>query len=122
MARVDLGLSDEEFLLLAPVSLHALTERLTVRDKKLRYHAAILEAAIYNVNRDSEKRPEPFTANDFMPDESRHSEQDEMKEFVLAVERGEFEEPDPAQVKAFTQGLMSQFRMKQGIVRTTLKS
>ena len=121
MSRVDLNLSDDEFLLMSPVALHALTERLSVRDKKLRFHAAILEAAIYNVNRETEKHPEPFTADEFMPDESRHSEADEMKEFVLAVERGEFENPDPSQVKAFTQGLMSQFKVNQGIVRTADK-
>ena len=70
--------------------------------------AAVICSVIANVNRDPDRRAEPFTPADFMP--GAKTEEDEMREFVEAVQRGEKFETDPAALEQFKQQLHSTFR------------
>jgi hypothetical protein len=63
---------------------------------------------IANVNRDSERKPEPFTAADFMP--GAKTEEDDMREFVEKVQRGDSFEVDPAEVENFRRTMAATFR------------
>lgn len=42
--------------------------RLEVRDRKAMTGAAMVSAELWNINRDRERHPEPFTASDFLPE------------------------------------------------------
>jgi hypothetical protein len=57
--------------------------------------AAAIQAAIFNVNNDWDKRPQGWVPADFMPGAVIKSERDELLEFAEAVARGDtFDEPD----------------------------
>jgi hypothetical protein len=63
----------------------ALCDR-AIAARKMRSLAAFeIVAAIYNVNRDPEKRKEPFTALDFMPDAPREPEKQQTVDEMIAV-------------------------------------
>lgn len=62
---------------------------------------------IANVNRDSDRKPEPFTAADFMP--GAKTEEDDMREFVEKVQRGDSFEVDPAEVDNFRRTMAATF-------------
>lgn len=64
--------------------------------------------AIYNVNNDYEKNPEGFSPMDFMP--GAKSADDDMREFVEAVERGDKFETSAEEIAAFRSGIESTFR------------
>lgn len=69
---------------------------------------------IANVNRDSDRKPEPFTAADFMP--GAKSEEDEMREFVEMVQRGESFEVDPEEAASFRRIMAATFgNLKPGL-------
>jgi hypothetical protein len=68
IARADLGLSDDEFLEMIPAALELLMRRLEVWDRKALYGAAMICAEQWNIGRDREKHPEPFTAKHFLPE------------------------------------------------------
>lgn len=63
---------------------------------------------VANVNRDSERKPEPFTAADFMP--GAKTEEDDMREFVEKVQRGESFEVDPVEIDNFRRTMGGTFR------------
>jgi hypothetical protein len=71
------------------------------------YPAALICSVLANVNRDAEKRPEPFQPADFMP--GAKSEEDEMREFVEAVQRGETFETDPHDLERFKRQMQETF-------------
>ena len=71
------------------------------------YPAALICSVIANVNRDPDKRSEPWQPADFMP--GAKSEHDEMREFVEAIERGDAFEVDPEEMAAFKKDLESTF-------------
>jgi hypothetical protein len=60
------------------------------------------------VNRDAERRPEPWQPADFMP--GAKSEEDEMREFVERVQRGDTFETDPDDLERFKRQMMSSFK------------
>jgi hypothetical protein len=62
-----LRLSDAEFLRETPYSLDLLMKRAKNADFKFFNGFAKVQAIIANVNRDPEKKREPFTEFDFMP-------------------------------------------------------
>ena len=72
------------------------------------YPAALICSVLANVNRDAEKRPEPWQPADFMP--GAKSEEDEMREFVEAVQRGDTFETDPEDLERFKQQMVANFR------------
>ncbi len=45
----------------------ALLERHIANIKRQDYHAALICAVLANINRDPQKKPDPFTPADFMP-------------------------------------------------------
>lgn len=67
-ARIDLGLTDEEFLLISPTALGALFDRSMIRRRESRYGFAMVCAEIWNVNNNWDKNPSGFSADNFMPD------------------------------------------------------
>jgi hypothetical protein len=71
------------------------------------YPAALICSVLANVNRDSEKRPEPWQPADFMP--GAKSEEDEMREFVEAIQRGDTFETDPEDLDRFKRQMVSTF-------------
>src|SRR5260370_42630604 len=68
IARFDLGLTDLEFLEEAPRSLDLQIERLKRREFKDYQIGAKVSCILANVNRDTTKKPEPFTELDFIPE------------------------------------------------------
>lgn len=72
------------------------------------YPAAMVCSVMANVNRDSDQRPEPYTPADFMP--GAKSEEEEMREFVEAVQRGDKFETDPEDLARFKRQMESTFR------------
>jgi len=67
MARIDLGLSDEEFLRETPYSFGLLLRRAEFADFKLWRGTAQVACILANVHRDSKKKPDPFSELDFIP-------------------------------------------------------
>jgi hypothetical protein len=69
--------------------------------------AALVCAVLANINRDPDKRSEPFTTADFLP--GAKTEEDEMREFAEAVARGETFEADPEESAAFRRQMQASF-------------
>lgn len=67
MARIQLGLSDEDFLQETPYSLSLLMEQADLKDFKQARGTAMVAAILANVHRDSKKQPKAFTEMDFIP-------------------------------------------------------
>jgi hypothetical protein len=65
-------------------------------------------SVLANVNRDPERRPEPWQPADFMP--GAKSEEDEMREFAEAVMRGDSFEADPDAIEEFKRQMTSSFK------------
>jgi hypothetical protein len=72
------------------------------------YPAALVCSVLANVNRDPDKRPEPWQPADFMP--GAKSEEDEMREFAEKVMRGEKFEPDLEAIATFKQQMRVSFK------------
>lgn len=68
-------------------------------------------SVLANINRDTDRRPEPYTTDHFMP--GAKSDEDEMRDFVEAIQRGDSFEPDPDQADAFKRQMEATFG-KQG--------
>jgi hypothetical protein len=66
-----------------------------------------VQAALYNVNNDWDKRPQGWSAADFMP--GAKTEKDEMREFVEAVQRGDKFEMDPDEAALFRRQMEASF-------------
>jgi len=65
------------------------------------------------VNIDPEKRPQGFSAADFMPGAVVKSERDELIEWAEQVISGEsFEEPDPEELRRFQTGMRENFNLQ----------
>lgn len=67
IARVDLGMTEEQFLACSPREFDAFCNRLHTIDRKQQLNAALICSVIANVNRDPKFRPKAFTPEDFMP-------------------------------------------------------
>lgn len=68
LARIDLGLSAAEFWRMTLRELMGLLDRkLEVRRREIDLPAALIASLFANANRDTEKRAEPFTVDDFLP-------------------------------------------------------
>lgn len=80
-------------------------ERAKVARDEGRWLVAGLKAEIWNVNLAADDR---LSAADFMP--GRKSEEDEMREFVEKVQRGESFSIDPAQATEFRRKMEESFR------------
>jgi hypothetical protein len=80
-------------------------ERDQVRERI--YPAALICSVLANVNRDPDRRPEPWQPADFMP--GAKSAQDEMREFVEAIENGDTFDVDPAEMEVFKRRLEGTF-------------
>ena len=66
MAVCDFGLSPDEAWRLTLPDLYALSNYNGKKEYANYYRAAMIIAAIYNVNRDPKKRKEPFTPDDIL--------------------------------------------------------
>lgn len=110
-ARRRFGLDRAEFLSISPRELYLLLEADEDCDRDRYAAAGLIAAQIWNVNNDWDKRPQGFTAADFMPGAVVKSEQDELAEFAEAVLRGEtFDAPDPAEIERCRRELGKTFK------------
>lgn len=96
------------------MALAVLIGRVEAGERKARYHAAMIVAAIFNVHCDREKRPQGWEPEDFMPSDGRsgmRAVDEDLKDFALAVERGQLEAapPEASAVDAFKNSLRAQF-------------
>jgi hypothetical protein len=73
--------------------------------------AALICSVIANVNRDPERRPNPWEPRDFMP--GARTEEDEMREFAEAVGRGETFETDPEDIERFKRQMEATFGRRE---------
>jgi hypothetical protein len=71
------------------------------------YPAALICSVLANLKRDPDKRPEAWQPAEFMP--GAKTAEDEMREFVEAIENGESFEVDPAEMEAFKRRLEGTF-------------
>lgn len=67
VGRVDLGLSEDEFWGLTPLEFDTLLKRNNLKLEREDFRAGIIASTIANANRDPKKKPDPWTAADFMP-------------------------------------------------------
>lgn len=78
------GIASDEFWTLTAREFHAITKRHHEREEREWMRSAAIQSTIANCNRDADKRPEPYTAADFMPTgmieqpEQREPTQEEM--------------------------------------------
>lgn len=83
VARADLGMTRAEFLSCTPREFDAFCQRLYLRDRKLRYNAALICAASWELWRDKDRRTEPFTPEFFLGEEPDRAQSDEEQVLVL---------------------------------------
>lgn len=69
--------------------------------------AALVCSVIANVNRDPERRSEPYIPADFLP--GAKTPEDEMREFAEAVMRGDKFEVDPEAAAEFRRNMITTF-------------
>ena len=63
----DLGQTESQFWDMALFDFYALLDRYTHAEKRLDQRTALIAMILANANRDTKKRREPFTLEDFMP-------------------------------------------------------
>lgn len=103
---------------LSPRELNLLLEDEIEMQRERFAPAALICSVLANVNRDPERRPEPYTAAQFMP--GAKTEDDEMREFVEAIQRGETFEVDPDQAEAFKRQMESTFGKRKNEAGVTV--
>jgi hypothetical protein len=106
IARVDLALSEYEFLSMLPVALELLMRRLMVRDRKQMTPGAMVSAELWNIARDRDKHPEAFNASDFLPELPEARRRREREEALAALP------PTPEALELYKQRLFGH-RMKK---------
>lgn len=67
IARVHLGMTQEQFLACTPREFDAFCQRLELIDKKQQFNAALICSVLAEINRDRRQRSRPFSPQDFMP-------------------------------------------------------
>jgi len=108
------------FLAVSPRELDAWFEQIELCDRAAYGPAALICSVVANVNRDPEKKREPWTIEDFMPGD-HESDEDNMRAFAEKVARGESFADDPDALKGM-QGLKNEIksRFKNLKTRTNL--
>jgi hypothetical protein len=106
-ARGRYGFTVDEFLICSPREFDLLLRDEHDQERERLVPAALICAVIANSHRDPDRRPEPWTPADFMP--GAKSEEDEMREFVERVQRGDKFEIDPEAAESFKQQMQSMF-------------
>jgi hypothetical protein len=81
----DFGLTDEQFWRLTPARFAALSERHEQAERRADLRAGVVASTVANVHRDDEKKPDPFTAEDFFPDPYEPEEGDPPKPRKAAI-------------------------------------
>jgi hypothetical protein len=76
----DFGLTDEQFWNLTAAQFNALSRRFDNDSKRDDFRFANLISILANIHRDQEKRPQPFTALDFMPQYEGDEEEEKTPE------------------------------------------
>lgn len=92
MALVDLGLTDGFFWGLTPRAWQALLQqKRRAREMEIRHGrvlAGTVAAAVYNVNRDTKKRPEPLSYADIFPEPQKRQSEAQVKAVFLNLAAG----------------------------------
>jgi|GEM_PF-5341044 len=94
---------------MAPAALDVLIEQ---QGRSRIFPAAMICAAIFNTHNDWTKNPDGWRPQDFMPGAKLRSDEDDMREFVLALERGDDVAPTPEDLEHFKRNLQQQFRIQ----------
>lgn len=103
-------MSRPEFLRSSAAEIDGLLERIAFRDKRQRFMPAALVAWVFaNANRDAESEAIPLE-NFVLGSDGPKTKQDEMIEWLEAIEAGEYEE-DPEAVERFKEQMKSTFRL-----------
>lgn len=97
------------FLRTSPREIDGILEQIGERERRMFVPAALICATVCNVNRDPDKRPEPFTVADFLPDEESEQEISD-REFMEKVLRGDSFEIDPEDARAFRKQMEETFK------------
>ena len=71
MAVYDFGVDTEQAWRLTIPDIHALTKKMVENERRENYRAAMIVAAIYNVNRDPKKRNKPFTPEEILGEKKK---------------------------------------------------
>jgi hypothetical protein len=75
--------------------------------------AAAIQATLYNLHNDWDKRPQGWVPADFMPGAVVKSEQEELHEWAEQVlNGGSFDEPDPDEYSRFRQSMHENFNLQ----------
>jgi len=109
---VEFGLTKAAFLRISPAELSGMMEQASLRERRRFAGSAMICSIIANVHRDPEKKSEPWTPDDFMPGAEVKTKEEEMIEWLEALERGEAED-DPEAVERFKQQMKATFRMME---------
>lgn len=75
----DFGLSSDQFWDLTPPQFQVLSDRHDARSEREEFYSGLVCSVIANCNRDEKKRPEAFTAKDFMPSYAHETDEPETK-------------------------------------------
>lgn len=88
MAIIELGVTESDFRRMTPSSFFILWERWKEKERRTDARFALVATLIANTNRDPNKKPEPFTLEDFMPqvqEESEPLDDDETLQHIRAL-------------------------------------
>jgi len=96
------------FLRSSPREIDGLLEVLSEGERRRMIPSALICSVIANAHRDEDKKPDPFTFEDFMP--GAKSKEQEMIEWLEALENGE-EDVDLEAVEAFKAKMKATFRL-----------
>jgi hypothetical protein len=94
-------MTKSQFLASSPRELDGYFEQIELRQHLAFQPAALICSVIANVNRDSERKPEPWRVEDFMP--GAESDEDNMRDFCAKVAAGFDFRNDPMALDAATQ-------------------
>lgn len=84
VARTRMGMTRQEFLSSTPKEFDAFCRLLEASDRKQQFNAALICSVLANINRDPQKRSQPFSPQDFMP-QAEEIQTDEQQVKMLSI-------------------------------------
>lgn len=98
LARVELGMTREEFLACRPREFDAFCQKLEARERKQRFNAALVCSILAEINRNPKVRTKPFAPAEFMC-EPEPIQSDEQQVKMLRLLFGHDMKPDKAKAR-----------------------
>jgi hypothetical protein len=100
----------ELFLESSPREIGGMLDELADQDRRRMVPAALICSVLANIHRDPQKRLEPFSIADFIPDPNAKTEEEEWLEFSAKVKSGEKFESAPGQTEALKRMFQGRFK------------